>query len=139
MRVVLDANVLLSGLVTGTSTPQRIVQLWSDDQFDLVASDHILDGVERALLKPYWQRRLDLTQIQDRLTRLRRIVDVVSPTDDVHGVAEDDEDDLVLATAVAAEADYLVTGDKYLLDIEEFRGIRIVSPRAFLDEVAGTA
>jgi len=61
------------------------------------------------------------------------LADIVTPADDVHSVAEDDEDELVLATAVAARADYLVTGDKYLLRISEFRGIPIVSPREFLD------
>ncbi len=58
---------------------------------------------------------------------------VVQPVDDVHGVAADEEDDLVLATAVAAQADYLVTGDRYLLEIGEFRGIPIVTSRDRLD------
>ena len=52
---------------------------------------------------------------------------------------KDEEDDLVLATAVAARADYLVTGDRYLLEIGAFRGIPIVTPRAFLDVLAEDA
>lgn len=67
------------------------------------------------------------------LIEVSALAALVTPADDVHGVAEDDEDDLVLATAVAANADYLVTGDKYLLRIGEFRGIPIVFPREFLD------
>ncbi|MBA2469732.1 MAG: hypothetical protein H0V37_10035, partial [Chloroflexia bacterium] len=57
------------------------------------------------------------------LDEVSSLADTVLPVGDVHGVAEDDEDDLVLATAVAAQADYLVTGDKYLPRIGEFRGI----------------
>lgn len=100
--------------------------------FDISVSDHIIDGVSRALTKPYWRNRLDIQQIECRLSDVRSLVKPVEPVDDVHGVAEDDEDDLVLATAVAANADYLVTVDKYPRRIGEFRGIRIVSPRQFL-------
>lgn len=132
MKVVLDANVLLSGLATSTAAPGTIITMWEEDAFELSLSEHILNGVTRALGKPYWQRRLDLHQLEDRLSNVSQVVDLEDPVTDVHGVAEDDEDDLVLATAVAAKADYLVTGDKYLLRIAEFRGIPIVSPRNFL-------
>ncbi len=100
--------------------------------FDITVSEHSIDGVSRALTKPYWRKRLDIQQIECRLPDVRSLVKPVEPVDDVHGVAEDDEDDLVLATAVAANADYLVTVDKYPRRIGEFRGIRIVSPRQFL-------
>jgi hypothetical protein len=137
MRVVLDVNVLLSGLITGTTTPSRIIQSWEEDLFDIWASEHILDGVARALMKPYWRRRLDHDQLQSRLAQLKADVRLVDPAEGIHGVADDDEDDLILATAVAARADYLVTGDKGLLGLGEFRGTPIVTPRTFLDELAG--
>lgn len=133
MKVVLDANVLLSGLVTSFAAPAHIIALWEDDLFDIVASEHIVDGVSRALTKPYWRKRLDIHDIEERLSRIRALMDLADPVDDIHGIAEDDEDDLVLATAVAANADYLVTGDKYLLRIGAFQGIPIVSPREFLN------
>ena len=50
----------------------------------------------------------------------------------VQGVATHPEDDLILATAVSAQADYLVTGDKQLLALGSFQGVRIVAPAAFL-------
>jgi predicted nucleic acid-binding protein len=49
----------------------------------------------------------------------------------VSGVATHPEDDLVLATAVSAEADYLVTGDRHLLSLGQYQGVRIVTPRDF--------
>lgn len=133
MKVVLDTNVLLSFLVNGSAAPAQIFALWEVEAFELFASEHLLDGVSRALNKPYWLMRLDIHQLERRLTDVRSLVRHVDPVGGVHGVAEDNEDDLVLATAVAAEADYLVTGDKYLLRLGEFRGIPIVSPRDFLD------
>ena len=51
-------------------------------------------------------------------------------------VPDDPKDDMVVATAVAAKADYLVTGDEKLLRLGSFHGVRIVTPRAFLDVLA---
>ncbi len=113
--------------------PTLILDRWANDQFELLTSTHILDWVARALHKPCWQQRQDVGELGIRLADLSQIVEQVYPVDDVHGVAEDDEDDMILATAVAANADYLVTGDKGLVELTVFRGIRIVSPRAFLD------
>ncbi|MDE2868360.1 MAG: hypothetical protein OXN91_06935 [Chloroflexota bacterium] len=52
---------------------------------------------------------------------------------DVRGVATTPADDLILATAVAGGAGHLVTGDRQLLNLGEYRGVRIVGPRAFVD------
>jgi len=133
VRVVLDTNTLVSGLVTGTSPPSQIMILWSTQTIDLYVSTRILEGAARALQKPYWCRRLDIVELEQRLSFFRFNTNPVTPVANVRGVAEDEEDDLVLATAVAAAADHLVTGDKYLLRIGEFRGTRIVSPRDLLD------
>lgn len=136
MRAVLDTNVLLSGLVTGESAPSSIMASWRADGFQLMSSGHILDGVARALHKPYWRQRQDLAELSGRLAALRASVARVDPAEGIHGIADDDEDDLILATTVAAEAAFLVTGDKGLLALVEFRGIPIVSPREFLVRLA---
>ncbi len=49
----------------------------------------------------------------------------------MRGVCRDPDDDRILACAVAAKADYLVSGDSDLLDLQEFLGIKIVSPKTF--------
>jgi putative PIN family toxin of toxin-antitoxin system len=136
VKVVLDANVLLSGLLQRTTPPRQIMLHWQAVHIEIATSDHILASVHRALSKSYWQARSEEHGISAQLAEFHRLAKFVIPVDDVHGVAEDEEDDLVLATAVAAGADYLVTGDRYLLEIGEFRGTPIVSPRAFLDALA---
>jgi predicted nucleic acid-binding protein len=57
---------------------------------------------------------------------------LVPITAEVRGVATRPEDDLTLATAVSAEADYLVTGDRQLLALADYEGVQIISPREFL-------
>ncbi len=134
MNVVFDANVLVSGLSRRTASPPTILMdMWKRGSFDVAVSDHILAKVEEAWSKPYFQSFHPDAEIAYILEEIRALAGNVAPVADVHGVAEDDEDDLVLATAVGAKADYLVTGDKHVLNISEFRGIRIVSPRDFLD------
>jgi putative PIN family toxin of toxin-antitoxin system len=57
---------------------------------------------------------------------------------DVHGICRDPKDDMVLECAARSHADVIVSGDKDLLAVGEYEGIRIVTPRAFLDGIAGT-
>ncbi len=134
MKVVFDANVFVSGLSRRNfSAPTVLMDMWKLGTFEVVVSQHILSKVEKAWRKPYFRTFLTVEEIASILAEVSGLTRVVTPAEDVHGVAEDDEDDLVLATAVAARADYLVTGDKYLLRIGEFRGIPIVSPRDFLN------
>ncbi len=109
------------------------MDMWKRETFDVVVSHHILSRVEKAWRKPYFRTYLTGEEIASILVEVSALTRIVTPAEDVHGVAEDDEDDLVLATAVAAKADFLVTGDKYLLRIGEFRGIPILSPRDFLN------
>jgi putative PIN family toxin of toxin-antitoxin system len=132
IRAVLDANVIVSGFAANSGTPAALIERWVIGEFVLVLSEHILDGAARAWGNPYYATRYTAGQAQETLSLLRRSAQLVIPEPSVHGVADDTEDDLVLGTAVAAEADYLVTGDKGLQRIGTYRGIPILSPRDFL-------
>jgi len=99
----------------------------------LVLSSEILAEVERTLGKPYFRARLSDDQIERALTLLRRRSHLVPVSVDVQSVATHPEDDLILATAISGPADYLVTGDRDILDLGNFRGIEIKSPRDFLN------
>lgn len=134
MKVVFDANVFVSGLSRRSATPPAILMdMWKREAFVVFLSPHILNKIIEAWTKPYFRALLTHDEIVEIVGELALLAESISPAEGVHGIAADDEDDLVLATAVAARADYLVTGDKYLLRIGEFGGIPIVSPRAFLD------
>lgn len=137
MRIVLDVNVLVSGIATGDTAPALTMDQWANGAFDLILSDHIFDGVAGAFRKPYWKQRYGDDLVDAYMDHLRSEAVPVIPADTVRGVAEDLEDDLVLATAVAGRAYFLVTGDRVLREIGEYGGVRIVTPlrvpREFLD------
>jgi len=138
ISAVLDSNVLLSGIV-GARRPRRapgeLMRMWRAGVFDLVCSEPIVDEVARALRKPYFRRRLTEDQAGRAVALLRRRSLMTGITIEVAGVATHPEDDRILATAVSAGADYLVTGDSQLLRLRRFRTVRVVSPPAFVEQL----
>ena len=81
----------------------------------------------------YFARRLNQDQISRVLAAMADEAAITPITVTVSGVATHPEDDLILATAVSGHADYLVTGDRQLLQLGSYQGVRILSPRAFLE------
>ena len=132
IRAVLDVNVLVAGFPAPDGVPGRLIDYWLRRTFVLVSSDHILAGVERAWSQPYLRTRYRAGEQRQAIALLRGRCELVTPDSAIRGVAENEEDDPVLATAVAGYADALVTGDRALRALDPFEGVAIKSPRAFL-------
>lgn len=92
----------------------------------------MMESLGIVLSRPYFAARVSSEERERFLFDVRRGTFRETPDPTVQGVAPDAEDDAVLGTAVKAEADFLVTGDKGLLAIGEYRGVRIVTADAFL-------
>jgi putative PIN family toxin of toxin-antitoxin system len=134
MQVVLDANTLASGAVAPSGgTLATIIDLWQHGVFSVALSAHILRELERAFSDPYFLNRLSVEEIASYLTMVQSTVTVVLITEEVHNVATHPEDDVILATAISAKADYLVTGDTKLQDLGTYHHVTILSPRKFLE------
>jgi putative PIN family toxin of toxin-antitoxin system len=132
IRAVFDGNVLVSGFVANTGAPSELIEQWLRHRFVLVLSEHVLAGLSRVWERPYWRTRIQADEAHLAIQLLRNRATVVVPTVTVQGIGEDEEDDLVLATAAAGRAGYLVTGDQHLQGIADYEGIIILSPRQFL-------
>ncbi|MBI4310879.1 MAG: putative toxin-antitoxin system toxin component, PIN family [Chloroflexi bacterium] len=135
ISAVLDTNVLASGILgldDPESPPGQLLQAWERRAFQLVLSRHILAELERTLASPYFARRLRMEQII-RAFALVRNESVLTQMGPIPRVASHPEDDLILAAAVSARVDYLVTGDKQLQLLGSYEGVAILSPREFLD------
>lgn len=114
LRVVLDTNVLVSGLAYPGSVPGRIVSAWRQGGLDVVLSRHILDEMVRVLPR-LSALRLSPAEIRDLADSFMFLADIVEPGAKQDKNLRDPDDQPVLATLVAAQAHYLVTGDKDLL------------------------
>jgi len=121
VKVVLDTNVLVSGLMLPDSVPGRIVAAWRAAQFELAMSEPLLDEIGRVLSYPKIRRRLRWSQdeIARFLLLLRFKADVVDIAGEKTSVPRDPGDDPVLAALLAADADCLVSGDSDLLALRD--------------------
>lgn len=128
LRVVLDTNVLVSGLAYPASVPGRIVGVWRQGGLDVVLSRYILDELARVLPR-LTRLRLTASEIRDLVESLMFLADVVEPDACTDADLRDAADQQVLGTLLAARADYLITGDKDLLALGE--RYPIVSPAEF--------
>ena len=110
IRAVLDTNVLASGFVRSNpqAAPVQLLDAWRAQRFELIYSEEILSELERTLRSPYFARRLSDEQIEQDLLLLSDEAAFTQITASVSGVATHPEDDLILATALSASADYLV-------------------------------
>lgn len=134
MRVVLDANVIVSALISTQGAPRRILDLWQAEAFELVISGPILAEIERVLRYPRIAQlhKLPDAELREFLDLLRDESLVVAPQTQLH-LSSDETDNRYIECAVAGNAGYLVTGDKkHLIAIGAYEGIPVVSPAAFL-------
>lgn len=134
-RAVLDANTIVSAVLAPLGNPARLLAAARAGRFTLIASEPIVAEVRRVLGYDRIRRKYQITPAE--IARLRELLEgegvLGSLTHDVRGVATHPEDDLVLATALSSQAEFLVTGDKQLLRLGAFEHVAIVSPRQFLE------
>jgi len=133
MRAVLDTNVVISATLIRGGIEDRILRAWQRGVFELVLSPQILDELGRALSYEKLRKFQWMTerQIIALLQTLAQESILVSGRVTVKA-SRDPEDDKFLAAAIEGEAQYVVSGDRDLLDVKVYRGIRIVRPAVFL-------
>jgi putative PIN family toxin of toxin-antitoxin system len=130
MKVVIDTNVFVSSVFGGP--PRKVVERWFAGQITLCISEDIFKEYQRVLrdikaVSPQEER--DLIRA---FTSGQNILYVTDPPS-VNVVKEDPDDNKFLACAIALEAEHVISGDSHLLTLESYMGIRIVSPRSFMD------
>ena len=128
IRATLDTSVFVSALNFG-GLPNEILNRCQADAFTLCVSRSIVDELHRVLRDGFEWAEEDLAEALDPILSLAEIVE---PTRVVTASC-DPNDDHVLACAVEAKANFVVSGDNDLLTLGAFEGIRIVSPREFLE------
>jgi putative PIN family toxin of toxin-antitoxin system len=138
IRAVLDANVLISGLISTKGTPGNILNAWLKEQFQLWISPQIYSELLRVFKYPRIAKRLERGQATKLLENLSALAEWAEGKLKLDILTLDPSDNIYLACAVEAHCDYLVTGDRDHFEEAgtEYRGVRIVIPRDFLDLLA---
>ncbi|MCX7165511.1 MAG: putative toxin-antitoxin system toxin component, PIN family [Rhodocyclales bacterium] len=139
LRVVLDTNVLLSGIAYPASVPGKIVAAWRHGSVEVLLSVFILDELRRVLPRLAHRHGLTSAEIDDLVDALSIQAEVIEPVPGIDPDLRDANDQPVLATLLAAiktsGGDYLITGDKDLLAMAE--RYPIVTPAKFWATHAG--
>jgi putative PIN family toxin of toxin-antitoxin system len=128
VKVVFDTNVLIAAFVSEGVCSKLLVRA-RKKQFELFTCPFIIKEFERV-----FNKKFSATQEEVRIATMlisEAAETIAQPLPKVTGVCRDPDDDNILACSLAAEADYLVTGDSDLLELKSFKGIPIITPRAF--------
>ena len=138
-RAVLDTNVLVSGLLGPKGPPRQILDAWLKGRYKLVLSLYLVDELAHVLSYPRIVERVRLTpeELEAVLAALLSQAELTPGKLQLPGVTRDPKDDPVVACAVEGQADYIVSGDQDLLALGEYEGIQVITPRRFVETLAG--
>lgn len=128
VKIVLDTNILISAIAF-RGKPKKVV--------DLVLEERIIAYTSHVLLaefKEVYRKKFSLLKEDFELTikNIEEIFIILQPTETLH-VLGDEDDNRVLEAAVEGNCDYIITGDRELLELKKYKSIKIVSARQFLD------
>lgn len=137
MRVILDANVLLSAMLSPLGAPAMLVDAWERKTFTLVSADELIAELRDVADRPFFRARLRPGSVVLLVAGLQELSSYCRDLPS-GPIAPDPKDSFLLAMAEVGEADFLVTGDKELLSLKRHKTTQIVTPAAMI-EFLGTA
>jgi putative PIN family toxin of toxin-antitoxin system len=135
LKAVFDSTVLVSAFLSKTGISRELLHQAGAGKFSICVSDEILTEIERVLLEyPRIRKRYRYADeaVTEYVTLLRVVSQVITQLPKIKPVVRDPNDDMIIACASKARADYIVTRDKDLLTLGSYKGIQIVSPEQFL-------
>ena len=132
MEVVFDVNILVSSLIS-KGKPRELWLKAVSGEFQLVLSRRIVEEFVEVISRPKFQRYLGERDVLDFLEALSTRAKIVRTRSRLRIIREDPEDNSILAAAYDGRADYIVSGDRHLLGLREFEGIRIVTVERILE------
>lgn len=132
MIIVLDTNIIISGIFWD-GNEAIIIKKCKSGKLRNFVTPYTLMELERVLGYPKFQ--LEPKEIETQINNVLSFSSVVNPDFHVMIVEEDPTDNIFLDCALTADADYIISGDRHLLDIKDFEGINIVNASTFLKEL----
>lgn len=139
MRITLDTNVLVSAFIAKQGYSASVLDLaLTVENMQLILSEPILKELQAVLNRDEVRERFSYSRhdIKQLVSRLRALAKIVPLRSRFAVIKEDPQDDAILNTAYSGNADYIVSGDRHLLILRRFKGIRIVNPRQMIEIIS---
>ena len=133
IRATVDTNILISGLVYRRGKPHELLQRALSGEISLAVSQPIIDEMADVLARKFGATLEETAEAREIVAEAARIV---SPHVELNVITHDPPDNRVLECAVSAGSDYIISGDKDLLRLKQYNGVRIVTVAQFLDIAA---
>ncbi len=133
-RVVVDPGVFVSALIAPKGTPAQLLDLLLEQRCELVVSPRLLAELTGVLLRDRFRRYATAAEVRELVADLAAVATVLRDPPDPVAVTRDPNDGYLVALAVAAQADALVSGDRDLTDLED-PPVPVLTPRALLDRL----
>ncbi len=136
VKAVLDTNILVS-LLFKKALAKEISKAMEEKSVEFYSSEEILRELARVLTYPKIEEIFEKAEVEKRtvLESLTEILKVVNPKVRVNVIKIDPSDNKVLECALEAGAKYLISGDKHLIALREFRKVEIVTVKEFLEKL----
>lgn len=134
--VTLDTNVYISGTTISASPPGQIIRAWEEEKLKIALSEPILAEIREVFSRPYFQIKLGWgTQEVNRYVDHLKFSAIVVSGSTLVNVCKDPYDNMLFSCALEANADYIVSGDRAVLEVGQFKRTLVISPRNFVDKV----
>lgn len=131
IKAVLDSNVFISGILFPSSIPRKILENAESDKFRLVISKAIITEI-RGVLRVKFDFEIGKLELFEEL--ILAISELVEPKIKISIIKDDPDDNKILECAVEGKVNYIVSGDKHLLNVNSYQRIKIITPREFMDK-----
>jgi len=131
LKIVLDTNVFISG-VFFSGPPYQILKAWCEGRISLLISDEIFE--EYQSVGELLSNNFPKVDLGPFLELLAITTELVVPKRLQKPVCEDPDDDKFFACALAGKSKIIISGDKHLLKVSEYKGIKVLRPRKFVDD-----
>ena len=132
IKAVFDTNIFVSSIFWEKGNPHRAVEFALEKKVRVFTSVEILQELERVLRRDFEEPD---EMIQRQIGLIVEYSDIVAVNKKVDAVKSDPEDNKILACAVSCDADYIVSGDRHLLELKEYESVKIVTAKQFVDIV----
>lgn len=135
-KVVLDTNALISGLLWD-GNEATIIEKAEKREIQLFISPKILEEVEGVLKREKFTKRLEGKEytVEKAVAKIALISTLIEPNINIKEIKEDSDDNRILECALAAEAEFIISGDSHLLRVAEYKGISILSASRFVRQI----
>jgi len=137
LKVILDTNIIISGLLKTSSNCRKIINKLSENKFTLIISPTILEEFIDVTSRPKFHKIINRETAEKLMELIKNQAFFVNPSKKVSIIKNDLDDNMFLEAALEASANFIISGDEDLLALGAFHKTKIIPPKEFLKIIAG--